>query len=109
MLSSPQTNGSNAIFNPNHHLTLITQPVLGARSRKKHHIDSITSTHRTEYTHSPSIISPIKQVKFFKKTNFFGIFFLFRKREGIIMNQVILVLIFLYQQIHLLSIPNNNI
>ncbi len=49
MLSSPQTNGSGNLFNSDRQLTLITQPILGARSRKKPKIDSITNNHRNSY------------------------------------------------------------
>ncbi|CAF1386119.1 unnamed protein product [Adineta steineri] len=56
MLSPPQTNASNNLFNLNHPFTLITQPILGARSRKKDKIDSITNTRRNSY-HDSSILS----------------------------------------------------
>jgi len=63
MLSSPQTNGTANLFNSNHHLTLITQPILAARSRKKNKIDPITNNHRSSLNDSPSIILPINRVK----------------------------------------------
>jgi hypothetical protein len=66
MLSSPQTNGVDH-FVPSHHLALITQPILGARSRKKDKIGSISNSHRNL---SPSFILPINRVKFEKKILF---------------------------------------
>jgi len=65
MLSSHQTNAGVDIFKPNHHLSLITQPVLGARSRKKDKIDSITNSRRNSINDSSSLIFPINRVKYF--------------------------------------------
>ncbi len=75
MLTSPRTNGVDN-FVPSHHLALITQPVLGARSRlrknptniivqtsTKAKIDSMTNTHRSSYNDSPPLILPINRVK----------------------------------------------
>ncbi|UJR24856.1 hypothetical protein I4U23_006225 [Adineta vaga] len=70
MLTSPRTNSVDH-FVPNHHLSLITQPVLGARSRsRKKSIDSIkenstihkdklhsmSNIHRRSYDDSPPLI-----------------------------------------------------
>ena len=63
MLSPPQTNGPGNLFNSNHHLTLITQPVLGARSRKQTKIDPITNNRRSSCDDLPAIILPINRVK----------------------------------------------
>jgi hypothetical protein len=60
MLSSPRTNGAANLFNSNHHLTLITQPILAARSRKK---NPITNNQRISFNDSPSIILPVNRVK----------------------------------------------
>ncbi len=84
MLTSPRTNGADH-FVPSHHLALITQPVLGARSRsrrktknivietptsKKDKLDSMTSSRRSSYNDSPPLILPINRVKLkFKKIN----------------------------------------
>jgi hypothetical protein len=65
MLSTPQTNGDVDLFKPNHHLALITQPILGARSRKKDKSDSITNSRRSSFNDSPSLILPNNRVKFF--------------------------------------------
>ncbi len=74
MLTSPRTNGADH-FVPSHHLALITQPVLGARSRlrkkptnilvqtsTKDKFDSMTNTHRSSYNDSPPLILPINRV-----------------------------------------------
>ncbi len=63
MLSSPQTNVRTDLFKPHHHLALITQPVLGARSRKKDKTDSTTNSRRSSLNDSPSFILPINRVK----------------------------------------------
>ncbi|CAF3522726.1 unnamed protein product [Adineta steineri] len=76
MLTSPRTNGANH-FVPSHHLALITQPVLGARSRlrkkttnmidetsttNKEKSDSMTNSYRGSYNDSPSLILPANRV-----------------------------------------------
>ncbi len=77
MLTSPRTNGADH-FVPSHHLSLITQPVLGARSRSKRKtrniiletstatkdkLDSMTNSRRSSYNDSPPLILPINRVK----------------------------------------------
>jgi hypothetical protein len=77
MLTSPRTNGADN-FVPSHHLALITQPVLGARSRSrkktnniivetststKDKLDSMSNSHRHSYNDSPPLILPINRVK----------------------------------------------
>jgi hypothetical protein len=74
MLTSPRTNGADH-FVPSHHLALITQPVLGARSRSrkktnnisletsaKDTIDSMTNSRRSSFNDSPPLILPINRV-----------------------------------------------
>jgi len=79
MLSSSQANGGADLFKPNHHLALITQPVLGARSRKKDKTNSITNSHRSSYNDSPSLILPNNRVKsFFFRFIIYKIYILFR-------------------------------
>lgn len=76
MLTSPRTNGVDH-FVPSHNLALLTQPVLGARSRSrkkttnivvetsdKDKLDSMTSSRRSSYNDSPPLILPINRVKF---------------------------------------------
>ncbi|CAF0979092.1 unnamed protein product [Rotaria sordida] len=63
MLSSSQTNIDHDLFTPHDHLALITQPILGARSRKKDKIDSKTNNYQSSYNNSPLLISPINQVE----------------------------------------------
>ncbi|CAF4841939.1 unnamed protein product [Rotaria sp. Silwood1] len=87
MLTSPRTNGADN-FVPSHHLSLITQPILGARSRlrktttniivdtstsTKEKLDSMTSSRRSSYNDSPPLILPINRIdtlQYQKKTNF---------------------------------------
>ncbi|CAF4090956.1 unnamed protein product [Rotaria sp. Silwood2] len=86
MLRSPRTNGADN-FVPSRHLALITQPVLGARSRSrkkttniivetststKEKLDSMTSSRRSSYNDSPPLILPINRIdtsQYQKKTN----------------------------------------
>ena len=84
MLTSPRTNSAEN-FVPSHHITLITQPVLGARSRSrkkttniivetttstKDQFDSMANNHRNSYNDSPPLILPINRVMFtFKLSN----------------------------------------
>jgi hypothetical protein len=78
MLTSPRTNGADN-FVPSHHLSLITQPVLGARSRSrkkttniivetststKDKFNSMINSRRSSYNDSPPLILPINRVKF---------------------------------------------
>lgn len=81
MLTSPRTNGADK-FVPSHHLALLTQPMLGARSRSrkkqtaiaietsssssltKDKLDSMTNSRRSSYNDSPPLILPINRVKF---------------------------------------------
>ncbi|CAF1070982.1 unnamed protein product [Rotaria sordida] len=87
MLTSPRTNGADN-FVPSHHLALITQPVLGARSRlrkkptniivetstsTKEKLDSMTNSRRSSYNDSPPLILPINRIdtsQYQKKSNF---------------------------------------
>ncbi|CAF4205116.1 unnamed protein product [Rotaria sp. Silwood2] len=69
MVSSSQTHVDDDLFTPNDHLALITQPILGARSRKKDKIDSKINSHRSLYNDSPSLILPINQMKKFPYEN----------------------------------------
>lgn len=71
MLTSPRTNGVDH-FVPSHHVALITQPVLGARSRSKKtttttitkdKLDSMTNSRRSSYNDSPPLVIPINRVK----------------------------------------------
>ncbi len=78
MLTSPRTNGADH-FVPSHHLALITQPVLGARSRSRKktttnfildsatstqdQVDSMTNSRRSSYNDSPPLILPINRVR----------------------------------------------
>lgn len=72
MLTSSQ-NPPTDNFLPSHHLALITQPVLGARSRKKGNqillqtpmqekFDATNHQRRNSSNHSPSLILPINRV-----------------------------------------------
>ncbi|CAF4295587.1 unnamed protein product, partial [Rotaria sordida] len=61
ILSSSQTNIDHDLFTPHDHLALITQPILGARSRKKDKIDFKTNNYRSSYNNSPLLTSPINQ------------------------------------------------
>ncbi|CAF3426014.1 unnamed protein product [Rotaria socialis] len=75
MLTSPRSNGVDN-FVPSHHLALITQPVLGARSRSrkktniivetststKEKLDSMTSSRRSSYNDSPPLMLPINRI-----------------------------------------------
>jgi hypothetical protein len=77
MLTSPRTNGADH-FVPSHRaVALITQPVLGARSRlrkktnniiiqtpssTKDTIDSMTNSRRSSFNDSPPLILPINRV-----------------------------------------------
>jgi hypothetical protein len=83
MLTSPRTNGGDN-FVPSHHLALITQPVLGARSRKKttttniiletptkDKLDSMTNSRRSSYNDSPPLILPINRVRIRHFANIF--------------------------------------
>ena len=63
MLSTSQTNGGADLFKPNHHVALMTQPVLGARSRKKNKTDSLANSRRSSLNVSPSLILPNNRVK----------------------------------------------
>ncbi len=65
MLSSPQTNSGADLFKPNHHLALITHPLLGARSRRKDKIDSVTNSRRSSYNDTSLLTLPINRVKCF--------------------------------------------
>ena len=67
MLSSSETNISRHLFSLNRHCSLMTQPALGARSRKKNQFDPITPNHRNPSNDSPSFISSLNQVKVFMK------------------------------------------
>lgn len=67
MLSSSQPNTSNDLFKPHHHLALITQPVLGARSRKKDKHDSLNNSRRNSLNESPALILPIHSFQHEKK------------------------------------------
>ena len=65
MISSPRANGAGDLFNSNHNITLITQAILGARSRKKNQADSVTDSRRTSFNDSPGLVLPNNQVIFF--------------------------------------------
>jgi len=86
MLTSPRTNATDH-FVPSHHLALITQPVLGARSRSrkktttniivetspttKDKFHSMANIHRGSYDDSPPLILPNNRVKLiFQKKRF---------------------------------------
>lgn len=66
MITSPGTNPVDQYIS-NHHVALITQPVLAARSRsKKNRIQQPMNTdkdHRDFSNDSPQFISPIHRVK----------------------------------------------
>ncbi len=77
MLTSSQ-NPPTDNFLPSHHLALITQPVLGARSRKKGNqillqtpmqekFDATNHQRRNSSNHSPSLILPTNRVNSHKK------------------------------------------
>lgn len=129
MLTSPRTNVTDG-FIPGHHLALITQPVLGARSRSrkkaniiietstssKEKLDSMTSTRRSSYNDSPPLILPINRVKLkFKQRTYAHNDHIFRlihhniKKKiilTVIMNLPIRDLIYPYRQIHLFNFNN---
>lgn len=73
LTSSQNTTAEN--FLPSHHLALITQPVLGARSRKKgNHVllqtptqEKFDATNRQRTNHSSPLILPINRVNFPQK------------------------------------------
>ena len=62
MLSSSQAHVANDLFKPHHHLALITQPILGARSRRKDKLDSLSHSRRSSFNDSPALILPVNQV-----------------------------------------------
>lgn len=64
MLSSAPNHAGVDLFKPNHHLSIITQPVLGARSRKKDKIDSISTSRRSSYNDTSLLTLPITRVKY---------------------------------------------
>lgn len=75
MLTSPRSNASEN-FLPSHHLALITQPVLAARSRSKRKtttnilvetsnkdkFDSMTNSRQSSFNDSPPLILPINRI-----------------------------------------------
>lgn len=131
MLTSPRANASEN-FLPSHHLALITQPVLAARSRSrrkttttttstnilaetsnKDKFDSMTNSRRNSFNDSPPLILPINRVKFHgEKLDFLSVR-LFRlthhnikRNRIIIMIHRILVSIRHFQRIHLYKLNN---
>ncbi|CAF1050046.1 unnamed protein product [Adineta ricciae] len=63
MLSSPPANATGHLFSSNQHFKLITQPILGARSRKKDKFESIITSRRSSYDDSPPLIFPVHRVE----------------------------------------------
>ena len=70
MLTSPRANSVDHLI-PSHHVALITQPVLGARSRSRKKPTNIpeetsrrnkANTHRGSYNDSPSLVIPAHRV-----------------------------------------------
>ncbi|CAF1587059.1 unnamed protein product, partial [Adineta ricciae] len=70
MLTSPRTNSVDHLI-PSHRVALITQPVLGARSRSRKKPTNIleetssrnkANTHRRSYNDSPSLVIPVHRV-----------------------------------------------
>lgn len=66
MLSTSQTNVGADLFNPTRHVTLISQPLLAARSRKKNSNDSVINSRRSSFNETISLTS---SNKFEKRTS----------------------------------------
>jgi len=57
MLSASQTNGDADLFNRSKHVTLITQPLLTTRLRKKNGNDSVINSRRSSFNETVSLTS----------------------------------------------------